>query len=253
MMDPAIERSGLSAGRFCSSAATHPGAVRSRNEDKFVNRPELGLWAVADGAGGHQAGDVASRIIAEALQTVPQGLGGAELLAEVRLRLAQAHKALWAEAAGRGPDAMLASTIVVLLARDDHYACLWAGDSRAYLLRNGGFRQLTRDHSLVQEMFDAGAISASEAQHHPGANIITRAVGAETLELDKVTDRLRVGDRFLLCSDGLSKSVPDTVLAALLAAGNAGAEQYVAAALDRHADDNVTAVTVEVLPGESDT
>ena len=249
MIHAPIEHGALSAGRFRSSAATHAGAVRSLNEDSYVNRPDLGLWAVADGAGGHQAGDVASRIITDALGAVPTGFGAAELLAEVRLRLARAHDALWKEAARRGPHAMLVSTIVVLLARDGHFACLWAGNSRAYLLRGGRFRQVTRDHSMVQELFDAGAVSAAEAEHHPAANIITHAVGAETLELDKVTDRLSPGDRFLLCSDGLFKTLPERCLAELLAADkDVTAKRLLAAALDRQADDNVTAVTVEVLP-----
>jgi serine/threonine protein phosphatase Stp1 len=242
-----IEHSVLAARRFRSSAATHMGAVRAHNEDSYVNRPDLGLWAVADGAGGHQAGDVASRIVTDMLNTVPTGIRAAELLAEVRLRLAQAHNTLGVEAARRGPHAMLVSTIVVLLARSDHYACLWAGDSRAYLLRGGRFRQLTRDHSLVQEMFDAGAISATEAQHHPAANIITRAVGAETLELDKVTDRLSPGDRFLLCSDGLFKTLPEQELTRTLAANDMSAERLLHGALERHADDNITAVTIEVV------
>ena len=248
MIQAQIEHSAPSEWQYRSGAATHPGAVRTHNEDNYVNRPELGLWAVADGAGGHQAGDVASRIIADALKAIPAGFGAAQLLAEVRLRLARAHSALWAEAARRGPQAMLVSTIVVLLARDDYYACLWAGDSRAYLLRRGHLRQLTRDHSLVQEMFDSGAISAAEAEHHPAANIITRAVGAEALELDKVTARLCAGDRFLLCSDGLSKTLADHELARILAGGaSPAAEPLLLAALERHADDNVTAVTVEVF------
>jgi protein phosphatase/serine/threonine-protein phosphatase Stp1 len=242
-----IEHSTLSASQFRSSAATHAGAVRTHNEDSYVNRPDLGLWAVADGAGGHQAGDVASRIVTDNLRAVPAGVGAAELLAEVRLRLARAHSALWMEAARRGRDAMLVSTIVVLLARDTHYACLWAGDSRVYLLRSGRLRRLTRDHSLVQEMFDAGAISAAEAEHHPAANIITRAVGAETLELDKVTDRLCPGDRFLLCSDGLFKTLPEHALTEVLAAEiDDPAERLLTAALERQPGDNVTAVTVEV-------
>jgi serine/threonine-protein phosphatase Stp1 len=248
MINAPIEHGELSAGRFRSSAATHAGTVRPRNEDNYVNRPDLGLWAVADGAGGHQAGDVASRIVTDALRTVPAGLDAAQLLAEIRHRIAQAHGALWAEAARWGRNAMCVSTIVVLLARNDYYACLWAGDSRAYLLRGGRFRQLTRDHSLVQKLFDSGEISAAEALHHPSANIITRAVGAENLELDKVTDRLFPGDRFLLCSDGLFKALPEPGFAAILATDHGDtAERLLAAALTHNADDNVTAVTVEVL------
>jgi serine/threonine protein phosphatase Stp1 len=249
MTAAAIETSLREAGRFRSSAASHMSAARRRNEDSWVNRPDLGLWAVADGAGGHQAGDLASRIVADALDAVPTGLGAAELLAETRLRIADAHRLLQIEAARRGPDASLASTIVVLLARGGHYACLWAGDSRAYLLRDGRLRQLTHDHSLVQQLVDEGAITPTEAEHHPRRNVITRAVGgvAETVELDKISDRLRGGDRFLLCSDGLFKTVPKPNLALMLAEeADTAAARLVAAALDRRADDNVTAVTLEV-------
>jgi len=245
-MHAPTEPGGPSTWRFRSSAASHPGAVRAHNEDSFVNRPDLGLWAVADGAGGHQAGDVASQIITDALNAVPPGFGAAELLAEVRYRLAGAHNALQLEATRRGGHAMLVSTIVVLLARDDYYACLWAGDSRAYLLRDGRFRQLTRDHSLVQELFDAGVIGAAEAVHHPSANIITHAIGADTLELEKVTDRLLPGDRFLLCSDGLFKTLPEPELARIMGADDdPPAEHLLGAALDQQPDDNVTVVAVE--------
>jgi serine/threonine protein phosphatase PrpC len=107
---------------------------------------------------------------------------------------------------------------------------------------------VTRDHSLVQKLFDAGALSAAEAAHHPSAHIITRAVGAENLELDKVTDRLLPGDRFLLCGDGLFKTVPEPSLAEILASDQDDtANRMLAEALARRADDNVTAVAVEVL------
>lgn len=249
MTDQPIAVSDSEAGRFRSAAATHTSAARRRNEDSFVNRPDLGLWAVADGAGGHQAGDVASRLLAEALDAVPAGLGAAELLAEVRLRVAEAHRQMQHEAARLGAGAQVISTLVVLLVHDEHYACLWAGDSRAYQLRAGELVQVTHDHSLVQELVDSGAITAAEAETHPCANVITRAVGAggEALVLDKATGRLQGGDRFLLCSDGLFKTLPERELAALLAADADAAERCLGAALARQADDNVTAVTVEVL------
>jgi serine/threonine protein phosphatase PrpC len=250
MSDAPITAEMVCAGSFRSFAATHVGTVRSHNEDNFVNRPDLGVWAVADGAGGHQAGEVAARIVTEALSDVPGGLAAAELLAEVRLRILQAHDSIRAEAARRGRHAILATTIVALLAHRNYYACLWAGDSRAYLLRGGELSQVTHDHSLVQELVDAGAISPEEALSHPRANVITRAVGADAsaLELDKVTDRLRPGDRFFLCSDGVSKAVPETQLAQLLALDDRSpAERVIEAALDRHCDDNVTVVAVEVL------
>jgi serine/threonine-protein phosphatase Stp1 len=237
------------ASRFRSWAASHPGAVRRHNEDSYVDRPDIGLWAVADGAGGHQAGDVASHIVTDALAAVPTGLSAAGLLAEVRLRLAHAHQLLQIEAARQGSEAMLVTTIVVLLARHDYFACLWAGDSRAYLLRGGNLCQVTHDHSLVQELVDAGEITPAEADNHPSRNIITRAVdsAADSVELDKVTDRLHAGDRFLLCSDGLFKSLAERDLLELIASdGDTAAERLIAAALDGHAEDNVTVVMIEV-------
>lgn len=243
----------MNAHRFRSWAATHPGARRTHNEDSFVDRPTLGLWAVADGAGGHEAGEVAAIMIAEQLTAIPAGLGAGRLLAEVRGRVAATHGALRNEAARRGPRAIIAATLVVLLARDDHFACLWAGDARGYLLRDGVLSQITHDHSLVQELVDTGAISAAEAEHHPRSNIVTRAVGAdlEELELDKSTGTLLIGDRFLLCSDGVSKCLAEAELKALLGApeGVPPTELLLTAALAHEASDNITAIAIEVLAG----
>ncbi len=236
---------------FHSWAATHPGARRTHNEDSFVDRPELGLWAVADGAGGHEAGEVAAVMIAEALSQIPAGLPAGALLSEVRSRIAGSHRELRAEATRRGPRAIIAATVVVLLARDDHFACLWAGDARAYLLRGGILSQVTHDHSLVQELVDTGAITAAEAEHHPRANVVTRAVGAdlEELELDKSTGTLQGGDRLLLCSDGVSKCLAEQEIRTLLGApeGVPPTELLLAAALAHEASDNITAIAVEVL------
>jgi protein phosphatase/serine/threonine-protein phosphatase Stp1 len=230
---------------------THPGAKRKHNEDAFVNRPDLGIWAVADGAGGHSAGEVASGMIAEALESLPSGLSASELLAAVRMKLEETHLALRQEALHRGADVVIASTVVIVMARNDYFACLWAGDSRAYLLRGGQLHQVTRDHSLVQELVEAGAIRPEEAEGHPRANVITRAVGAEAdmVELDKVTDRLAAGDRFLLCSDGLCKELSDAEMLEILRAHDPEpiAERLVEAALARQARDNVTALVLEVV------
>jgi protein phosphatase/serine/threonine-protein phosphatase Stp1 len=135
-----------------------------------------------------------------------------------------------------------------MMARGEHFACLWAGDSRAYLLRHGELRQITRDHSLVQELLEAGAIGPDDVHNHPRGNVITRAVGAELDEfvLDKVSDRLVPGDRFLLCSDGLCKTLSDDELANMLGATDAEPPRaLVDAALAANVNDNVTAVAVE--------
>jgi protein phosphatase/serine/threonine-protein phosphatase Stp1 len=238
------------AARFRSFHATHNGTKRKHNEDTWVDRPDLGIWAVADGAGGHQAGELASCMIAEALNSLPAELSIPELVGAVRTCIAATHLALREEAGRRGGNTMIASTLVALLAHGEHFACLWAGDSRAYLLRDGAMRQITKDHSLVQELVDNGTIAAEHAEGHPHANVITRAVGADIdeLVLDEVGGRLRRGDRFLLCSDGLSKTVPFQQLANLSRSDNGipPPRSLIEAALALDAADNVTAVTIEV-------
>jgi serine/threonine protein phosphatase Stp1 len=238
----------MTAPRFW--ALTDVGAVRKHNEDNLLSRADLGLWVVADGAGGHESGEVASAMIVEALGRLPPGLNAGALISSIRLAVGQVHGALRAEAAQRGGNAMLASTVVCLMIRDGHFACLWAGDSRGYLLRGGQLQQITHDHSLVQELVDSGALSPEDAERHPHANVITRAVGADDddMELDKVIGQAQPGDRFLLCSDGLSKTLSETEIRNLLAApdGMPPTELLIGAALARSVNDNVTAIVVEV-------
>lgn len=241
----------MTAQPFLCWATTHPGAKRPYNQDTFVNRPDLGLWAVADGAGGHKGGEIASGMLRDALDAIPSSLSAAELLAQVRLKVNAAHEALRAMADQSEQSILGASTIVVLIVRNDHYACLWAGDSRSYLLRDETLRQITHDHSLVQELVDSGTIRPEDADSHPRGNVITRAVGAdvEELILDKISARTQPGDRFLLCSDGLHKCLKESDIADLLGDSNGvpATQAMIAAALAMNASDNVTAVTVEIL------
>ena len=218
--------------------------MRKRNEDVFVERPDIGMWAVADGAGGHGCGDVASSAVAAALSDIPPGLSGGEVLAQVRLRLSAVHANLQSREAAHPGSGISATTAVVLLVREAHFACLWVGDSRTYLLRDGALAQLTRDHSLVQEMVENGEIAPEDADTHPQANVITRAVGAsDALQLDKVAGTLQPGDVLLLCTDGLFKALAEQAMAQLLSSGGA-AQDLIDAALDAGARDNVTAVVV---------
>ena len=231
--------------RLVGRGVTHQGTIRSQNEDAFVDRSDIGLWAVADGAGGHGDGNVASSAVAAALSDMPEGLSAAEILAQVRLRLAGVHAELHRRAAERASGDVIVTTVVVLMARGDHFACLWAGDSRAYLLRDGTLRQMTRDHSLVQELVDAGSLAPEDAEAHPQANIITRAVGSEEpLQLDKVAGTLLPGDVILLCTDGLFKALREPEMAHLLAAG-AGPQELLDTALKAGARDNVTLLVVK--------
>jgi serine/threonine protein phosphatase PrpC len=235
----------MSDTAFGSWSASHAGG-RAQNEDAHLDRPELGLWVVADGAGGHRNGAIASRAVIDALATIPPGLSAAEAMAQVRLRLSAVDTTLRAGAAVLGDDAIIASTVVVLIARGAFFTCLWAGDSRAYLLRHGMLTQLTRDHSLVQELLDQGAL-VGEAEAHPQANVITRAIGGgEPLLLDKIAGTIEPGDRFLLCCDGISKTIPAEEIARLMTAplDESAADRLINAALARAVSDNVTAVVI---------
>jgi serine/threonine protein phosphatase PrpC len=239
----------MSLPHVVSWATTHPGTKRTVNQDAFVNRPDLGVWAVADGAGGHQGGEIASGLLRQALSMLPRSQDQAGLVSHVHAAVSNTHLELRRMAEARGPSVTMASTVVALIMRGDAYSCLWAGDSRAYRLRDGHMQQITHDHSLVQELVDSGKITAAEADHHPHGNIITRAVGADdSLVLDRITDRLVSGDRFLLCSDGLFKALSESEIAVLLAPGaqDTPTEAMIAAAVARSASDNVTAVVVDV-------
>jgi serine/threonine protein phosphatase PrpC len=229
-----------------SAMATHVGTVRRHNEDSCLDRREIGLWVVADGMGGHEAGDVASRLIVESLSGIGQPADAATLLTDVRERLNKSNLQLLDEAARRGTG-IVGSTVVALLAHGTFFACLWAGDSRLYRMRNGALEQLTRDHSQIWEMIEAGVIDAEAAEHHPLANVITRAVGVDSeLVLDKLTDRVQPEDLFLLCSDGLSKMVSDREIAEILRGMPISAipEALIAAALAHGGRDNITAIAV---------
>ena len=232
---------------FESAARTHVGKVRKLNEDNFCERRDVGLWAVADGMGGHQAGEVASAMIVEALDGVDDFSSGYAFLDDVRGGIQRVNRSLIAKAAVMAPGSLIGSTAVVLLAFAGHYACLWAGDSRAYLLRDGRFEQITRDHSRIQELIDSGSLSRTEARSYARSNVITRAVGVtDRLALDMHQGPVEPGDVFLLCSDGLTGMVEDREIAGLLAdpSLDAAAEAMIALTLERGAKDNVTVVLV---------
>lgn len=237
--------------RWTSAARTDIGLVRSRNEDALLEQGERGLWAVADGMGGHAYGDVASSMVVEALATLgdPGDIQSFVALTGDQLRLV--NRRMRDEAVLRKV-AMMGSTVVVLVASGRQVAYVWAGDSRIYLYRNGRLRQLTRDHS-----------QAEEYKAHPPAfdappampNQITRALGAaDTIELEYGTLEVRDGDVFLLCSDGLSNPVEDDAIAQVLAAGDCrhAADELVAQALANGGRDNISVVVVRADDASSD-
>ncbi len=228
-----------------SKARTDVGRVRDHNEDGFCARERHGLWAVADGMGGLEGGDWASARLIERLDSVEPGGDLDEACLRVAGAIHQANRTILAEARRRR--GQMGSTIVALLVRDRRYALLWIGDSRAYLLRDSELRQLSRDHSQVQEMVDCGMIRAEEAVGHPLSHILTRAVGLrDEVEIDRAFGEVRPGDVFLLCSDGLHNYVDQREIARSLARGSPErvSEELVEITLANGAPDNVTVVVV---------
>jgi serine/threonine protein phosphatase PrpC len=231
------------SGAFASAARTHAGCLRTSNEDRFLVRGEVGLWAVADGMGGHEDGSIASGLVMDSLASVDFGSQGAADVRVIEASLQESNGALQVRARG----GIMGTTIVALLANAREYVCLWAGDSRAYLRRDGKLTQITHDHSLVQRLVDEGRLSAGDARTHPRLNVITRAVGAAPdLTLERRRAASQTGDLFLLCSDGLSGIVGDSEINDLLAAAplEVAADGLVELALRRGAPDNVTVVLV---------
>ncbi len=245
----AAHADGAMSLQWHSVGRTHTGLRRRHNEDAFLERVDLGLWAVADGMGGMTAGEVASGAVVAALDGIAPGAvpGAAALMHEVRARLHAVNGRLRELAARRGVGVVIGSTVAGLLLHGRHFAALWAGDSRVYRHRGGDLDRLTRDHSLVQAMVDAGVLAPRDAEAHPHASVIQRAVGVgDRLELDVVHARAEAGDTFLLCSDGLTRVVADEEIERLIGPGPLEpiCEGLLRLVLERGAPDNVTAILV---------
>ncbi|MET0251599.1 MAG: protein phosphatase 2C domain-containing protein [Novosphingobium sp.] len=225
-------------------ALTDTGLARAENEDSHASLPQAQAWLVADGMGGHENGRFASQAIVDAVTAadLPQGIEAA--CQALGSAIHAANKRIFAAAADAGR--LMGSTMVALVLRDDEFAVLWAGDSRAYLLRDDQLFQLTRDHSQVQDMIDRGLLTPEDAADHPMRHVLARAVGVQAaLEVDAIRDHTHRGDLFLLCSDGLHGVVSDAEIAEILRGHGIGAAQpLVAACLARGAPDNVTVVLV---------
>ena len=235
---------------YKSASKSHVGMVRQVNEDACLDLPENRLWVVADGMGGHAAGDYVSSLIVDSLRGLPVGRSLDEYTAALRTELTRVNAAVREETANRGVT-MMGSTVVVLAARGLRGVCLWAGDSRLYRLRDGELERISRDHSYVQDLQDSGLLSEADARVHPRANIVTRAIGVEArLELSVVDLLIAPGDSYLLCSDGLNKTVEDHEIRDVLSHAEPDeiARSLVHLGLNRGAPDNITTLVVKVSP-----
>ncbi len=228
-----------------AAGSSHVGTRRRVNEDAHLQLDDRCLFVVADGMGGHEAGDVASRLVVDRLRDLPPVEDLNTTLRLILERLQSANADLRAYARQHSRSGVVGTTVAMLIGFQDRCSCLWAGDSRIYLLRDGAFRQITRDHSQVEELIGLGLIERADAETHPAGNVITRAVGAdEELAVDVVTRRVLDRDVYLICSDGLNKAVPDAEIAQVLseASYRDAAQELIRHALSRGASDNVTVV-----------
>lgn len=217
---------------------SHTGMVRVTNEDALAVKPELGLWVVADGMGGHERGDVASRLTVETVcREVEAGHSATSAIISAN------HTVL--SQPSDNPALAMGTTVVVMRTDAHSFRLAWVGDSRAYHW-NGGLRQLSTDHSYVQELVDAGHLNANEAASHPYRSMLTQAIGVsppDELEIGRVEGPLDPGDGLLLCSDGLTEELSDAAIARCIAATSDPeevADQLLARTLEAGGRDNVT-------------
>lgn len=240
------DRSAADQVRWHGVGLSHVGKVRKLNEDAFLARPEAGIWAVADGMGGHRAGDEASRAIVEELSGVESTGSIDALIADVTNALQATNMELVQRAQSFENGQIMGSTVVVLLAKGNDCATLWAGDSRLYRYRHGRLSQLTRDHSETGERED---ISSETPTGENSSNVITRALGGDQdLLLDTIRFQAMHGDQYLLCSDGLVKAISAQEIETALSQTQPEqcARDLINLALEKNARDNVTVVVTRI-------
>lgn len=227
------------------AANTHTGNIRKINEDSLMAKDELQLWAVADGMGGHEAGDIASQMIVRYLENIEDRESLSDFVNLLEDTLLDVNADILDLAEEKYNGKTMGATIVLMTARGSVGICMWAGDSRLYRLRQGELVQISRDHSQVEEMIECGLLKREEAENHPSSNVITRAVGAgNKLFIDVTAFDLESNDTYLLCSDGLYNEVEDLDITTclLMKSVNQSATALIDHALANGARDNVSVV-----------
>jgi serine/threonine protein phosphatase PrpC len=229
--------------RFETAAITHTGLVREVNEDSVFTSAKHGIWLVADGMGGHRDGGIASSMVTEAAATFANesnhGLTFLEQMKRVNAKLL--------ERSNGHLDSIVGTTVNALIVEGTHFFCLWAGDSRCYLIRNGKLSQISQDHTEVQELVNSGVISTEEAKTWPRRNVITRAVGVHNkLDMDLAEGEIQAGDCFVLCSDGLTGHVSDAEILShvIWSSPQFACDRLLALALERGGKDNISIIVL---------
>ncbi|HEU4884622.1 MAG TPA: PP2C family serine/threonine-protein phosphatase [Longimicrobium sp.] len=246
--------------RWRAVGGTHVGRVRKGNEDAFLVDEGRGVFLVADGMGGHVAGEIASDIAKRSvggtlLEGVDRGLAADDLAHSMVDSFRVADLAIAEHVAANPETEGMGTTVTaIVVCTDGTYRMGHIGDSRAYLLRDGQLAQISKDHTWVQREVDEGRLTPSAARKHPYSHILTRALGADPSDApDLQAGQLQAGDLLLLCSDGLTGMVTDAHLQRILATdatNEARIEEMIALANKRGGRDNITAVIVEMLPAE---
>ncbi len=233
---------------WSAAGGSDVGTVRKINEDAIVLRNDVNLWAIADGMGGHEAGDVASNMVVKSLELLDLSAELDEAINAVKECILDVNQRIMEYAEIMLEGRTFGTTIVSFVIKGQRGACVWAGDSRLYRYRNNQIEALSHDHSRVAELLKKGMLDSVSAATHPDSNIITRAVGvSEELNLDVNIFPVQMGDTFLLCSDGLYNSVTEEDMLQQLGSGSSqeAVQALITTALNNKANDNVSVIVVK--------
>ena len=234
-----------------SNGISDTGHVRTKNEDSYLVLPEENLWVVADGMGGHQAGDFASQSITQNLSLFKQAKSLDESILVLEENVLNSNKVIRSKAAKLGKNTTIGATIVCAYIWQNHLFTFWAGDSRLYRFREEKLERLTEDHSYVEELVKMGKINAKDAESHPASNVVLRAVGIEdNMRLDFEYFDILDGDIFIICSDGLYKDLEEEKITAIIQENRDDMEQLsqslLSSSLDAGGTDNTTIISIKV-------
>jgi len=239
----------IMTGNIATSSFTHTGSVRRRNEDAVLALPKSGIWAVADGMGGHDDGDFASHCVISHIYQLATCCRGLQLVEELPIVIQNANHEIYTESVKGGAERIIGTTLVALILEADRYHCYWSGDSRCYLFRDKQLTLITRDHTEAEAMRDQGIYSDTDILNHPSAQALTHAIGVdEHAEIDYIQDYIYEGDRFLLCTDGLTKVFDQQQLRERVSVANIDQINidFLAGALDAGAPDNLSSILVSL-------